>query len=155
MNKGICQCGEIGMLENGLCYKCIAKKERGMTKHTPLPWKMDSSSIPNEVSIISQWSKENDVKDSATFGDYRGSIICSMNFNDGVPTKKQAEANAQFIVTACNSYYELLEACKTFMREWENEENNENPENFVNNLYSKSIIAKICQAIAKAEGKEI
>ena len=27
-------------------------------------------------------------------------------------TKAENKANAQFIVTACNSYYELLEACR-------------------------------------------
>lgn len=59
-------------------------------KHTPLPWNYHNSNNDDYLDI-----------DSA------GTRITSI-FN----VDKEAKANAEFIVTACNSHYELLEALK-------------------------------------------
>jgi hypothetical protein len=60
------------------------------------------------------------------------------------------EANTHLISAAP----ELLEACKTFIKEWNNPESNGNPDKFVSNLHDKKVVHSIRQAIAKAEGKK-
>lgn len=75
------------------------KTEKTEIKHTPLPWK--GSHITKDVHC-------RDLK-----------IIYSASYEDGEnseparvygDTTKQLEANAEFILRACNSHYELLEA---------------------------------------------
>lgn len=87
-------------------------------KRTKGEWTVDTS-IPYQTSIHSKWSKENPVETSATFGDYRGSVICSMQWNTGVPTKEQAEANAAFICMAVNNFDSLLEALHLVDNYWD------------------------------------
>ena len=72
---------------------------------TPGCWKVDTSII-YEVSVVSPWSAENSPANSAVYGDYRGGIICTANWNTGVPTKAQAIANLRLISAAS----ELLES---------------------------------------------
>lgn len=67
-----------------------------------------NTSTEYEVSVVSPWNDNNPVEKSATFGDYRGSIICSMHYNSGVPTKTQAIANAKIISAA----KDLLTGCE-------------------------------------------
>jgi len=62
-------------------------KGHKMTKHTPLPYHLDN------------WT----LKDSS------GKTVVEINQHFG---NFQQLANAQFIVTACNSHYELVEALK-------------------------------------------
>ena len=64
-----------------------------MSKHTELPWKLckDGKNI---------YCEEKD--------------ICITNCNH--PDFEEAKANYEFIVTACNSHYELLETCKEVLR---------------------------------------
>ena len=91
-------------------------------KHTELPWKIYDWKNWDQAEIQ---NKENDV-------------ICK--FPHLLPNWLN---DAQFIVRACNSHYELLEACK-----------------FAKSViqFGESWIDKceevISQAIAKAEGKE-
>ena len=74
-------------------------------KFTSGPWKIDDS-IEYEINVVSPWSDKVKAGNSATFGDYRGAIICEMHYNTGVPTKEQALLNAKLIASAP----ELLEA---------------------------------------------
>lgn len=69
------------------------------TQITQGEWKVDDS-IEYEISVVSPWTDKHQPRDSAVFGDYRGGIICSMNYNGGVPTKEQALANAKLIAAA-------------------------------------------------------
>jgi len=68
-------------------------------KHTPGPWKIDAG--PRSYAI------------KATEGLSKAKCICDMRLpqDNGVPIK-QIDANACFIVKACNSHYALLDACK-------------------------------------------
>jgi hypothetical protein len=109
-------------------------------KHTPGKWIVDES-IKYTISVISPWSKENDVSNSAVFGDYRGGIICSANWNTGVPSYEQALANAQLISSAP----ELLEALKMCVNYVGAGANDSEP--------LKNAWEKAKNAIAKAEGK--
>ena len=61
-----------------------------MTKHTELPWEFDQA-----INTIHKDGRE----------------ICSL------PYFKQSAANAQFIVKACNSHYEMLEFIKDLVNE--------------------------------------
>lgn len=63
------------------------------TEHTPGPWFYDNGYIAHK-----------DVD-----GDY---AICEMHTAWDF---KERDANAEFIVRACNSHYELLESCKKLM----------------------------------------
>lgn len=83
-------------------------ENKNEVKRTPGEWYIDNKQ-PYVISIHSKWNNENPVEKSATFGDYRGSYICSMEWNTGVPTKEQAEANAAFICEAVNNYDKLKE----------------------------------------------
>jgi len=120
-----------------------------MSKHTPRPWKIDTTSQQGIITVVSPWTDNNRVENSATFGDYRGSIICQMEYNNGVPTKEQAEANACLIATAP----ELLEALKEVseaIRLMRKSDVNEHCKG-VDILY-KIAQPKVLQAIDKAEG---
>lgn len=86
-----------------------------MAKHTKGNWKVDDS-IEYEISIVSPWSAEVRPGDTPTFGDYRGAIICKMDYNSGVPTKKQALANARLIAAAPD----MFEALKSIIDYWNN-----------------------------------
>ncbi len=83
-------------------------------------------------------------------------IVCKQrNIDIGeVFLRKETEANAEFIVRACNNHYELLEACTEadiairLMRNSDIEKHLHG----IDMLYS-IIQPKLQQAIAKAEGK--
>jgi len=68
-------------------------------KHTVGNWKIDDT-IDNTISVVSPWSDKVKPEETATFGDYRGALICEMYYNTGVPTKGQALANAKLIAAA-------------------------------------------------------
>lgn len=65
-------------------------------KHSPLPFIVDK--FPTEIRN----EKEIEFVAETSF---------SFVYGKGKVTRKE-KANAQFIVTACNSHYQLLEACK-------------------------------------------
>jgi hypothetical protein len=93
--------------------------------HTPAPYYAHKGEY--SIDICRAWDSDVRPVDAATFGSYLGAHIAKLEFNSGVPTEEQAEANAAFIVTACNSHYALLEACKLALadyvnQQWENDE---------------------------------
>jgi len=103
--------------------------------HTPGPWVTDTDDGLTQVSVHAPWGENVRPGDSATFGDYRGAMICAAQFlHSGVPTKEQAVANAQLIAAAPDMYEALKEL-----------------RGVVRGMYALSIINA---AIAKAEGKE-
>ena len=99
-------------------------------KHTPLPWKKE---IFNGELIV---------QDDDTNEYYVYICDCSSEFM----SQEEEEANAEFIVRACNSHYELLEACK---RTVEMFDKNSTAMNELPYTYTR-----LKQVIAKAEGKE-
>ena len=71
-----------------------------MSKHTPTPWvaAKDSYGVPRI------WSGTNDVASTA---------------GDGSIESVEREANAEFIVRACNSYEDLMEVSARCLREFD------------------------------------
>ncbi len=69
------------------------------TKHTSLPWR-----LPNR----------SDDYDGACILDHAGYLVadCNIVWGDRELSQKECQANANFIITACNSHYELLAACE-------------------------------------------
>lgn len=64
-------------------------------QHSPLPWFVLEDNLGCK-----------------NIGSKAGKEIFTVGFTDGLPNEATDLANAQFIVTACNSYHELLEACR-------------------------------------------
>lgn len=77
-----------------------------------------------------------------------GQHILGNEQNGYICTWSGRSANAHLIAAGPD----LLEACKNFLKEWDNPESNGNPDLFVSNLYHKNIIHNIRQAITKAGG---
>lgn len=69
--------------------------------HTPLPWAV--SSLP------SAWATE------IARGDPRGPIILFPSAAASLSVGER-QANAAFVVRACNAHYDLLAACKAMVR---------------------------------------
>lgn len=70
-------------------------------KHTPLPWNAHSNNNDDYIDI-----------------DSSGTRITSIPLVS-VLDNEESEANAAFIVKACNSHYTLLEALKEMVNEYE------------------------------------
>lgn len=66
-----------------------------MSKHSPLPWR---TLLPNDTLIVSATG----VETAQTLGDYHAGDADVM------------EADAAFIVRACNSHHDLLEALRYY-----------------------------------------
>ena len=110
------------------------------TKHTP--------EIIYRVINKEEWEKlhQDGAHYFASVADEKRNIIAQCS---NMGSLKTAQANAQFIVTACNSFYELLEACKTALEVLH-----------ISEVYATMKrqcgldgVNIIKQAIAKAEGK--
>ena len=100
-------------------------------KHSPLPfnfYKHENSSA-FFGNIESNWKGENGTN-------YTRTITCNLNYGSEV----ENQANADFIIKACNNHYELLEACKLMI-------------NATTHTQLDKAIAKGKKAIKKAEGK--
>jgi len=101
-------------------------------KHTEGPW--ESYLLVDEAEVRAKGCVVADIHcGKFSMGDGTGHVI----------TIEECHANADFIVKACNNYYQLLEACKAAY----------------NHLHGNpNIPAQLCvdlkQALAKAEGKE-
>ena len=67
--------------------------------HTPIPWALDEYLLKESIAVINP--KENTLKYS-----------CIASVHKTARAKDEAEANAAFIVTACNAHDDLIEACK-------------------------------------------
>ena len=118
-------------------------------EHTKLPWRTGLN-FPQTPNYIYQM---NDTKQAYP--------IAVTRLQMGSEDMAQAQANAEFIVKACNSHYELLEACKFLKDQIENQAANRvykaelGAGEWEALLTSKEeeILGKINAAIAKAEGK--
>lgn len=82
--------------------------------------------------------------DWLTIKNEKNNTICEM-----CRTRKDQKINAKLISVSP----ELLEACKAYMKEWENPESNGNPHLFVSNLYDKGVTHKIRQVVNILEEK--
>ena len=105
-------------------------------KHTPTPYHF----------IKEDWTiRSKEIDHSTQMADYKGSIICSLVEGHGnrEHALEETKANAHFIITACNSHDELVEACKEILVVRGREGHAE---------YSIAM-DHIEQAIAKAEGR--
>lgn len=89
--------------------------------HTPLPWKADHLMITAGREMLAQ-------------------LGISNNFQP--PRPYECEANAAFIVRACNSHYDLLAACEEFVRKVDAGE-----------ARSQNSYGQMKAAIAKARGQ--
>ena len=107
-------------------------------KHTPTPW---------EIKITQEGFE---IVGSANKANYK-SVIAWIKLGGATwkdTWNKEQEANAEFIVRACNSHEELLEACKEALPLC-NEIIRDDP--YAN--MAKKIATKLENVIAKAKGK--
>lgn len=126
-----------------------------MSKHTPLPWATGPSGWRmteeyNQPFGIYELGKPNLI--TGCFKDVKGGI-------------EVTEANAAFIVRACNSHYELLEAlkiCRETIRDYHEYQHSGDPweedaramgEMDIDYLKNDGRLQKIDAAIAKATGE--
>jgi len=83
-------------------------------KHTELPWDWNDSLLKSDgfVEIFTHI----DVDGVSPIADVYRHL-----WSDSGPAinDEQAKANAEFIVRACNNYYELLEACRWILNDIE------------------------------------
>lgn len=79
-------------------------------KHTALPWKVSvcADERHHSHSIMSvELSRKMEASEPAAHP-----LLAAVRFGRGHVDAREAEANAQFIVTACNAHYDLLAACE-------------------------------------------
>lgn len=107
------------------------------TKHGPLPWRLETS-----------W-------DGFTIVDKIGEIdgIIGQAGNYDVPCIQKD--NAEFIVKACNSHYDLLEVCKLVKDWFEPMFEHAVRSTFLEHSEEFEILEKARAAITKAEGKDL
>lgn len=81
-------------------------------KHIPTPWKLfETNDRENELCIGASWSENVKPGEAEGYGDFRGVYIASLTHQGEdapVVTKRQALANAKFIVNAVNEREGLL-----------------------------------------------
>jgi hypothetical protein len=105
-------------------------------KHTPLPWKVYYAK--NNGQLVLGTGEEN----GQAIQNHNGSF-----WRD----EKEAKANAEFVVKACNSHYELLEALESCERWFKL--HSENVE-LTNGKYTQHpMLTMIQDTIAKAKGE--
>ena len=74
---------------------------------TTLPWGLSQDRHENDSDDTYIWS---------TNGDCVGQC---WNGQEECDNKKQADANAKFIIKACNSHYQLLKSIKALVKEYD------------------------------------
>ncbi len=99
-------------------------------KHTPLPWHISNHAFGGADTGAKIIVRSN-----------KAIVVCAATVHIG---GVNAETNAAFIVRACNSHYELLEALRNMVRLYE--PNGETDQKSPGQFYRKAIAA-----IAKAE----
>ena len=104
--------------------------ETHKVKHTPLPWRVETKAITHP-----------DIGDVA--------VVYMINNAD--ESVYEQEANAKFIVRACNSHYELLEACKEAYELVKNECEAHDKGDISRGDFT--LLEELEDVIAKAEGK--
>lgn len=87
-------------------------------KHTPLPWKMVSKpSYHNGLTYTSVQPVTPDEEATKQLAMMNGEFhVCRMNHTAAGWRISYHRANAEFIVRACNSHYDLLDAAKLALR---------------------------------------
>lgn len=79
--------------------------------HTPPPYYWVHGDF-GVIFVCRRWDQTVRPGDASTFGSDFGAHIAEIHYNGGVPTREQAEANAEFVVRACNSFASLLAGCE-------------------------------------------
>lgn len=102
-------------------------------KHTELPWERQDKTI----------YKINDEK-FAKSNIFFASVQGGWKKEEERTSQEEMEANAVFIVKACNNHYQLLEACKVALNQLWSFSMSKNNENAIN---------LVTKAINQAEGK--
>ena len=109
-----------------------------MKKYTPTPPKAEHSPTPFKLGGIGDVTDANGIWIASVMGDHDG--------HKGFPTDEEGEANAEFIIRACNAHDDLLEACQSTLRSI----NDLKP-----NPTMEGCAMVLEQAIEKATGKEV
>lgn len=78
-----------------------------MSKHTPLPWKVHSHSHINKEQWLTILNGAFDITHN---GAGNPAVIACSKYS--AMSNEENLANAEFIVRACNSYYDMLEAAE-------------------------------------------
>ena len=76
-------------------------------QHTPLPWHQRLNKLGARFIIEAESQKE-----------HKQALVAGLDWwtsNEGAPDQAESEANAAFIVRACNAHYKLLNAAKRVM----------------------------------------
>jgi len=77
------------------------------TEHTPLPWTMHSGSVYQDGPNV--WPK----------GEDTGVRIARMDRDNPHTSPCERDANAAFIVKACNTHNRLVEALTVVLNQWD------------------------------------
>jgi len=107
-------------------------------KHTPLPWFIAKPKLAGPKA-------ENDRLIHTTEGKHIAEVFQYQSHQD---QDGPAEANAEFIIRACNSYYDLVEVCKEIFNAFEHFERIEGC-----NQQEQDALDKLRQTLVKLEGK--
>lgn len=124
-----------------------------MNNHTPLPWIRT-----NGTDIFSSLGAKNSsgILPSSNMDGWQiadcSQGICFIGDTKVELTKEEQLSNAKFIVRACNSHYELLEACKTLIKWLEDSNLTKTMDYPWSKGVEYSMITEAKQAIKKAEG---
>lgn len=108
--------------------------------HSPLPWKLTRYTNYEGFSI----------EEANWHNNFHGCIAERWEENPKLERAMTIEANAKFIVRACNSHYELLEACKFMLSEMIKVEPCSDLPEYEGYKKIRDILE---QALQKAEGK--
>ena len=103
-------------------------------KHTPTPWRVLHSGYPHVVVVTEKWDSED------------GVLICYPGRHTSA-ADPEVQANAEFIVRACNSHEELLAAARSASLELTTVGIGHG------HTHSQDVVARLQAAIAKAEGR--
>lgn len=99
-------------------------------KHTQLPWSND----PMQPTI---WAND---------GDTKVATIADLPWKNGKSNWMEEQANAEFIVRACNSHYELVESAREALGMIEY--------HCADNPRFQFVLQHLKKALASAQGKE-
>lgn len=104
-----------------------------MSKHTKTPWRY----VKQDNIIVSESKLVADVNEGV-------SPLTAIVPSSWDCSEEERNANAEFIVCACNSHEDLLDACKAIVRRWDSG---------IDALTEAVEIAAVRAAINKAEGR--
>ena len=114
-----------------------------ITQHTPTPWSIGSSN-PGEGHVIESDSADRTIA-------WTANSYCASNDEEYI--SQEDEANAEFIVRACNSHDALLEALELYDSfSKANDDWRQMVRNLLNSDDTPEVVIKAREAIAKAKG---